>query len=86
MSQNCAKINRKIKCIRLVSLSPLDLEYFIFFEGCGGYCWLYNVVNYPAGVLPVTRVTNDDVTNLDKYPSKTTMERLVKKVRKEIQG
>ncbi|XP_060570943.1 vitamin D3 hydroxylase-associated protein-like isoform X2 [Ruditapes philippinarum] len=47
--------------------------------GCGGYCWLYNVVNYPAGVLPVTRVTSDDVTNLDKYPSTTTMEKLVKK-------
>ncbi|XP_053374131.1 fatty acid amide hydrolase 1-like [Mercenaria mercenaria] len=49
--------------------------------GCGGYCWLYNVVNYPAGVLPVTKVTSDDITNLEEYPSNTRQEKNVKKVR-----
>lgn len=27
----------------------------------GTYCWLYNAVNYPAGVVPVTKVTKEDL-------------------------
>ena len=41
---------------------------------------LYNVVNYPAGSLPVTRVTVDDVSNMKDYPNQTFRDKLIKQV------
>jgi len=31
------------------------------------YTALYNLLDFPAGVVPVTRVTEDDVKKLDNY-------------------
>ena len=41
---------------------------------------LYNVLNYPAGSIPVTKVTADDVINMKDYPSKTRIEKNIHKV------
>ena len=45
---------------------------------------LYNVVNYPAGSLPVTKVSADDVSNMKDYPSKTLTEKFIHKVKHGI--
>ena len=41
---------------------------------------LYNVLNYPAGSMPVTKVTADDVINMKDYPTKTHIEKTIHKV------
>jgi len=41
---------------------------------------LYNVVNYPAGSMPVTKVTNNDVDNMSSYPKVTWMQKAIHKV------
>ncbi|KAK3796930.1 hypothetical protein RRG08_032234 [Elysia crispata] len=55
----------------------------------GIYCWLYNAVNYPAGVVPVTQVTKED---LDKtfdpkhYQPCTMYEKILLKSTKGSEG
>ena len=41
---------------------------------------LYNVLNYPAGSMPVTKVTADDVINMKGYPTKTHTEKVIQQV------
>lgn len=57
-----------------------------FFEICpvaASYSMPFNVLDYVAGVVPVTKVTLDDVTNLDDYyPSTPAIYRKIKQVRK----
>ena len=40
----------------------------------------YNVLNYPAGILPMTRVTSQDVQDMAQYPTKDAKHRRVKEV------
>ncbi|GFR74393.1 fatty-acid amide hydrolase 1-like [Elysia marginata] len=55
----------------------------------GVYCWLYNAVNYPAGVVPVTKVTKED---LDKtfdpthFQPRNVFEKLLLKSTKGSEG
>ena len=41
---------------------------------------IYNALNYPAGVLPMTRVTEEDVQNMVNYPTKDSKHLKVKQV------
>ena len=40
----------------------------------------YNVLNYPAGILPMTRVTEQDVRDMADYPTKDDTHKQVKSV------
>ena len=39
-----------------------------FFSGEGSDLQIYNVIDVPGGVVPVTTVTRDDLSKMDKYP------------------
>lgn len=54
--------------------------------GCGSYAMLYNILNYPAGSLPVTRVIQADIDNLKDYPHKTWTQKVVIEVTKGSVG
>lgn len=43
------------------------------------YTSLYNVLNYPAGSVPVTKVTAIDETKMKDYPTKRAYEKFIKK-------
>lgn len=47
--------------------------------GGATYTTLYNLINYPAGSLPVTKVTAVDETKMKDYPTKRTSEQFIKK-------
>lgn len=42
------------------------------------YTVMYNLLNYPAGSLPVTTVTSEDTEKLKDYPSKRVYEKFIK--------
>lgn len=44
------------------------------------YSTMYNLLNYPAGVLPVTKVTEQDIKDMANYPNKTKFEKNIKKM------
>ncbi|KAL4222451.1 hypothetical protein ACF0H5_018490 [Mactra antiquata] len=52
----------------------------------GNYSMIYNLLNYPGGVLPVTKVTADDVNDLDNYPTNTRTLKLVKQFSMKSEG
>lgn len=44
----------------------------------------WNVLNFPAGVVPVTKVTQaDTATDKESYPAKDIFHRIMKRVRLE---
>ncbi|OWF40686.1 Fatty-acid amide hydrolase 1 [Mizuhopecten yessoensis] len=51
------------------------------FNVMGGvtYTVLFNLLNYPTGSMPVTKVTCEDEANMADYPSKTAYEKAMKK-------
>ena len=55
------------------------IDYFLFQGGCV-YSTMYNLLNYPAGVVPVTKVTEQDIQEMADYPQKTKFEKNIKKV------
>lgn len=52
----------------------------VIIGGCV-YSTMYNLLNYPAGVLPVTKVTEQDIKDMANYPNKTKFEKNIKKVK-----
>lgn len=55
--------------------------------GALSYTSLYNVVNYPAGTLPVTTVTSSDVAKTMSstfYKAETNIEKLIQEVNKPM--
>ena len=38
-----------------------------FIAGCINYTSMFNVLNYPAGVVPAGYVTQEDVANMEDY-------------------
>lgn len=52
----------------------------------GTYSMLYNVLNYPAGSMPVTKVTADDVINMKDYPTKTQTEKIIQQITHGSEG
>lgn len=45
------------------------------------YNGLYNLLNFPAGVVPVTRVTAEDVRkDMETFPAKDIWHKAIKKV------
>ena len=53
---------------------------FLLTTGGASYTTLYNVLNYPAGSIPVTKVTAIDETKMKDYPTKRAYEKFIKKV------
>ncbi|XP_059155282.1 fatty-acid amide hydrolase 1-like [Physella acuta] len=56
---------------------------------CGIYCQMYNALNYPAGVIPVTKVTQDDVNKTFDpkfFTPKCYMEKILQKSSKDSVG
>ena len=56
-----------------------------------GYTMIYNILGFPAGVVPITSVTADDVKAMEAYPSgrppvPTPLYEETKKVRVHDQG
>lgn len=49
-------------------------------SGEGSDLQIYNVFDVPAGVVPVTKVTKDDVTQMEKYPECNEAYIAIKKV------
>ncbi|KAL3831810.1 hypothetical protein ACJMK2_023513 [Sinanodonta woodiana] len=51
------------------------------FNVLGGvtYTTLYNLLDYPAGTVPVTKVTKEDEAEMKDYPTRTRYERFIKK-------
>ncbi|GFO03927.1 fatty-acid amide hydrolase 1-like [Plakobranchus ocellatus] len=55
----------------------------------GTYCWLYNSLNYPSGVVPVTKVTQEDVDKAfdpKVFKPQNVYEKLLLKSAKGSQG
>ena len=50
------------------------------FPGGVTYTTLYNLLNYPAGSIPVTKVTAVDEKKMENYPTKRAHEKFIKKV------
>lgn len=50
-----------------------------YVTGGASYTTLYNVLNYPAGSIPVTKVTAVDETKMKDYPTKRISEKFIKK-------
>lgn len=50
------------------SCPAMPIEEIIPHRGEGSDLQIYNVFDVPAGVVPVTKVTKDDVTQMEKYP------------------
>ena len=50
-------------------------------SAAGGYSMLYNVLNYPGGSMPVTKVTQQDVADMAAYPNTTYNDKKVREVR-----
>lgn len=49
--------------------------------GCGGYVYLQNLVNFPAGVVPFGRISaEDEVNDLKSYPETYKSHRRLKMV------
>jgi hypothetical protein len=44
------------------------------------YTTLYNVLNFPAGCVPVTKATAVDELNMKNYPNVTGTQKFIKKV------
>lgn len=42
---------------------------------------LYNILDYPAGSIPVTKATADDVAKMEDYPTPDPWHKAVKRVR-----
>ena len=47
---------------------------------------IYNVLNFPAGSLPVTKVTSDDVIKMADYPTHDRTHRMIKRGMKGSEG
>ena len=43
------------------------------------YTLIYNVLDFPAGSIPVTKVTADDVTKMANYPTPDLGHKIIKK-------
>lgn len=55
--------------------------FIIIFISVGvAYTALYNLLNYPAGCVPVTTVTADDEAAMQDYPTNTQTLKYIKKV------
>lgn len=50
------------------------------FSAGATYTVFYNVINYPAGSVPVTKVTAEDEAKMADYPAKTRFQKEMKKV------
>ena len=48
--------------------------------GAVTYTVLYNLLDYPAGSMPVTMVNEQDELDLAMYPAETAFEKYIKKV------
>jgi len=55
---------------------------YIYISAGVTYTTLYNLLNYPAGMLNVTNVTQTDVDNFKDYPSNNWSEKLIAEVSK----
>ena len=51
------------------------------FAGGFAYCALYNILDFPAGVVPVTKVTKADIKAAESFPTPYEAERVAKRVR-----
>ena len=51
-----------------------------YLQGGVTYTTLYNLLNYPSGCVPVTRVTAIDENNMRDYPETNLTLKMVKKV------
>ena len=53
---------------------------FFYKKGIVSYTCAYNVLDFPAGSLPVTKVTKEDVKKMADYPGNGLWYRTIKKV------
>ena len=51
-----------------------------FISGALTYTILYNVLNFPAGSVPVTKVTSEDEAKMADFPCTEIWDRTIKKV------
>ena len=57
---------------------------YIYISAGVTYTTLYNLLNYPAGMLNVTNVTQTDVDNFKDYPSNNWSEKFITEVSKWV--
>ena len=43
------------------------------------YTFIYNLLDFPAGSIPITKVTADDVTKMADYPTPDISHKIIKK-------
>ncbi|OWF56746.1 vitamin D3 hydroxylase-associated protein-like [Mizuhopecten yessoensis] len=62
--------------------------YGYLFKTFGGgiFAPIYNLLNYPAGCLPVTAVSANDIDGMKNYPENTAFEKNIKKVTEGSEG
>ena len=41
---------------------------------------MYNLLDWPAGVVPVTKVTNEDISNVKDYPKNPPYSEMIREV------
>ena len=66
-------------CLNMSQKEMIILFYFVLTVGAS-YTLLYNLLNFPAGSLPVTKVTKDDEASLQNYTMPIGIGNSVKRV------
>lgn len=50
-----------------MGVGPLLLQPLMLFLGAVSYTMLYNCLDFPVGVVPVTKVTSEDEAQMDNF-------------------
>ena len=76
----------QLKIIRCACLPIFPASQYVFENECttfsagGSYLMLYNVLDYPGGVVRMTSVTEEDNESMRNYPDHDVFHRRVKQV------
>lgn len=73
---NCTAI---LDVINLFNKAYINIA-FLFCPGGATYTPLYNLLNYPAGSVPITTVSKADLDEMKKYPTETYFQKGIKQV------
>ena len=58
----------------------LTCRFYVYSPAVSAYYMLFNILDYPAGVIPFTSVTKNDVIQMENYPEHDAAHKQIKKV------
>lgn len=58
-----------------------NAKRYLVFTGCGNYTFPFNLVNFPAGVLPTRKITpEEEINDLNNFPQNNFMQSKLRQV------